>query len=439
MAPIGPPSSTALPPMGKLNHLTVSGNATIFQGSLANNNLLTTTTPRAEIIPATREIDFNAGAHIVDGRSHAEIDGGKISLFNDGQDGTIETTPGRPATILFPALHAAAVAGGAESSTINTTVVSQSVTMVRGDEHSTFTFDTNVHVTASDYDSTCGQLIVTTNNLPAAPGDDPLTAPAKFGQITELQEVNHVVVSQGAYQAFAASAEIFPQAKITPDPAAPAAPADQAYRLVQLHGDPTGVTGPIRPEVDVPLQQAVDLSSLTGGPANPAATNKNSPSGVPATIAKITSDDQWLMTNPVSSAPGAPAANVYYFIGHVNIDGGDFVATSDRMRAEGSPAKSGDGSKVAVERIIIEDQVVFKQRTADITANRAEIIPATNLMTLTGNAVAKDATKGKNTTGERIVYNLKTTEWHTDTPPGKPGEPVQRPTFTIQGGSVTRH
>ncbi len=440
VAPLGAPSSNPLPPMGQLNHLTVSGNATILQGSPGAANFLTTTTPRAEIIPSTREIDFNAGAHIVDGHSHAEIDGGRISLFNDGQNGTIETTPGRPATILFPSLRAAAAIGGADPSPVNTTVVSQSVTMVRGEEHSTFTFDTNVHVTASDYDSTCGQLVVTTNNVPAAPGDDPLTAPAKFGQITELQEINHVVVSQGAYQALAASAEIYPLAKVNPDAVAvaPAAPADQAYRLVQLHGDPRGITGPRRPEVDVPLQTAVDLSAPAAPPASPTAPKSGAPTTSANSPAKITSDEQWLMTNPVSAAPDTPAANTYYFNGNVHMDSDSFNATSDRMRAEGRSA-NGTDNKIAVERIIVEGHVTFVQGTTTITADRAEILPAKRTVTLTGNVIVKDPAKGRTSTSEHVVYNLDTHVIDTDSPPARPGEAVKRPTFTIEGGSAARH
>ncbi len=437
-AALGAVPPTTLPPMGKLSHLTVSGNATIFQGTKGTTNLLTTTTPRAEILPADREIDFNAGAHIVDGRSHAIIDGGRVSLLNNGQNGTIESTPGRPATIILPSLRTTAMIGGADTGPVNTTVVSESVTMQRGEERSMFTFDSNVHVTALDYDSTCGQLIVTTNNLPAGPGDDPLTAPAKFGQITELQEINHVVVRQGAYQALSASAEIFPQAKLAPDMAegatevAPSAAPAQAYRLVQLHGDPKGITGPFRPEVDVPLKQTVDLVAAEPGAGRPDGKAVNADA-----VARITSDEQWLMTNPVADSPDNPAGNTYYFLGNVRIDAEAFNATSDRMRAEGAPAKDGD--KIAVERIIIEDHVTFKQSSTEITASRAEILPGSHLVTLTGNVVVKDLVKGGSSTSEHVVYNMETRAVDTDTPPAKAGEPVKRPSFTIPGGSVTRH
>jgi hypothetical protein len=145
----------------------------------------------------------------------------------------------------------------------------------------------------------------------------------------------------------------------------------------------------------------------------------------------VTSDQQWLMTGP--------AGSTYYFEGNVQIDGGSFEASCDKMRAEGTPAKNADGSNAAgpvvLERVIAEDHVRIVQGTRISTANKAILLPREGKIDLTGNVVVVDSANG-GTRMENSDLELTKDAIVTIPTPGVPGRPLTRPTFSGRSSTM---
>jgi len=281
-------------------------------------------------------------------------------------------------------------------------------------------------VKASSLEMTSGQLDVDTDNLISSTDADP----AQRVQIVQLVAHDHVLVKQPGYTARAATAEVNPQAGITQNTtAAPSTAGGKDYRFVQLKGDPTGVTGPVRPEVEVPLT-TMDAGKIPTGLTSTAG----------AATAIITSDEQWLFTSPTT--------NTYVFSGHVLIDYGIFKATCDLMQVNCSQVKMPDAAapnstiqRLAVDNIIAEHNVRIVQGDHDqrvSTADRAVINPREGKAILSGNAVVVDNLKGSRLQNADIILTLTPGNLTEEAviPPGTPGQPLQRPTIILPDSAL---
>jgi len=425
---------TAPPEVGRLNHLTTKGNVKIDQDNR------TTTTQQADIDPVKGQILLTGSPHVLDTLSHATIDGNRLELSIDGRNALVTGVPGEPAKLVLASMPGVTDAFG---SNVPTTVIGDSVTMQRGDEYSNFTFTGRVHVTARDLETTCGELDAYTRNFapestPAGgtlaankPAADPLGAVDQMGEIQELIARNFVEITQrrtGArqndYQAHAARAEIYPEVQVASEASGPATNEVSQRRFVQLFGDPTGVEGPVRPEVEMPPMQAMGVvaSGTTGTPAP-----------VSGVSTKVTSDQQWLTTSSTGST--------YYFEGNVQIDGGTFQASCDKMQAEGAPAKSATGSgpagPVVLEQVIAEGSVRITQGTRVSTAGKALILPHEGRVELSENALVVDSANG----GSRLENaNLEISQGEVAAVsiPGVPGQPLVRPTLVLPSNAFDK-
>ncbi len=411
-----------VPQLGKLNHLAVTGGVTLFQTNLK------ATTPQAEILPADDTIFLSGGAQVVDTLSNATIDANTIKLSTDGKRATVQGAEDKPAHLLLPSLPLGENGG----QNIATDVLSKNVVMERGPEYSNFTFSGNVEVNASSLKMTSGQLDATTLNTQSPAESDP----TKRVQIARLFAHDHVLITQPGFKARAASAEVNPQAGFSQNPAnGSSTGAGKDYRLVQLHGDPTGATGPVRPEVEVPLQDM-----------NPGMVPGDKAAGPTATTAKITSDEQWLFTSPTT--------NTYVFMDNVAIDVGNpagriFMGTCERMQVNctqvqtPSPAAPNSGAtRLAVDNIVAERNVRIvqgDQGQSVSTADRAVIMPREDKAVLSGNAVVVDNAKGSRLQNADITLmfsNGQLSEGIDPAAPAAPGQPIQRPTFSLPASAL---
>lgn len=407
-------SDNAAPQLGKLNHLALSDGVVIEQANLK------ATTPKAEILPDDEAILLSGGPHVVDTLSNATINGDTIKLTTDGRHADIKGRPSQPAQLILPTLPL-----GDTAANIETTILSNAVTMERGLEFSNFTFSGNVQVNASSLEMTSGQLDVFTSNVRPEPGADTVSDPTKRVQIVQLLARNHVVVTQPGFKALAAEAEVNPQVgnpKFATSP--PAANDTKAYRMLQLRGDPQGVNGPKRPEVDVPLKSQ-----------NPvASTGAYDPSALAAT-AKITSDEQWLFTSQT--------VNNYMFMGNVTIDGGSFVATCDRMLVNCLPANTtaAPGASIpslTVDNIVAESHVRLVQGDKGqrvSIADKAIITPREDKAVLTGNVVVVDNATGRMQNADLTIV-LHDGKPVVTTSASNPGDPLKRPTIILPSSAL---
>jgi lipopolysaccharide export system protein LptA len=403
--------------LGKLNHLAMTGNVTIWQDGL------TTTTPRAEILPAQNEILLSGGPQVVDTQSSAVMNGDRITISRDGQSASVRGSAEHPAKLHLPTMPGL---GGVLGPSVDTTVTSDQVDVQRLTDKSIFTFQGNVAATASDLGLTCRTLEVDTNNAPPQPGVDPLSPDAQFDKIQKLVASDHVEITQNDYHAHAATAVIFPRASVTGEQADAGATTEaKSYRAVQLSGDPQGVTGPLRPEVELPPLQGVTLGAT---PTGNLTVNPNT------TPTKITSDKQWLLSSPTD--------NTYYFEDNVQIDAGILQATCDKMRAFGSPSPEANpatpgAAKLTLERILADGQMRIVQDTTVSTADHAEILPNHKppIATLSGNVVVVDSTRHTNLKNADVIIHLDTHQAEAVTPPAQPGQKAQRPTFEMETGA----
>ncbi len=422
--PAAPPPSgklalttdNATPQLGKLNHLALSNGVVIEQANLK------ATTPKAEILPEEQAILLSGGPHVVDTLSNAIINADSIKLTTDGRHADVLGAPGRPAQLVLPTLPL-----GETSANIETTILSNSVTMERGLEFSNFTFSDNVLVHASSLEMTSGQLDVFTSNVRTEPGADALNDPTKRVQIVQLVARNQVVITQPGFKALAAEAEVNPQVG-NPKFAAGTSPDGEAkaYRMLQLRGDPTGVHGPQRPEVDVPLQSQSTVAMAGAATAAPTAT-----------MAKITSDEQWLFTSP--------SVNNYMFMGNVAIDGGSFTATCDRMLVNCVPAKATDESaatgsirSLTVDNIVAESHVRLVQGDKSqrvSTADKALILPREDKAMLTGNVMVVDNETGRMQNAD-ITITLHDGKPVVTTTASTPNDPLKRPTIILPASAL---
>ncbi len=399
------------PNLGKLNHLAVSDGVTILQSNLK------ATTLKAEILPDDQSILLSGGSHVADTLSNATIDAETIKLSSDGDHAEIHGGANQPAQLILPSLPL-----GESAANIATTILSNTAIMNRGDKNSTFAFSDHVQVKASSLEITSGNLDVLTNNAPGAATD-----PTQHVQIIQLKARDHVLVTQPGFKASAAQADVNPQVA-NPKVAGAEAPAanDQTYRMLQLSGDPAGVLGPVRPEVEVPMQNL----NLGGTPGAGSTTAK--PASANGT-AKITSDEQWLFTSPDT--------NNYVFMGNVSIDGGTFTATCDRMLVNCLPPKaSGTTTTAPLTRLVVDDivsegHVRLVQGSRISTGDRAVMTPRERKFVLSGNVLVLD-----NATGRRMDYADIVIQG--DQPPqavphpGAPGQAIQRPSITIPLSSL---
>jgi lipopolysaccharide export system protein LptA len=407
-----PATAEAMPQVGKLNHLAVNGNVTIRQTGLI------TTTPQAEILPAQNQILLSDGPHVVDTQSSAVMDGERITISLDGQSALVTGSVAHPTKLHLPTMPGL---GGVLGPNVETTVASDQVKVLRYPDYSLFTFFGGVNATASDLELTCKTLDVYTNNAPPAAGADPLSPSAQFDKIQKLVARDQVDITQRDYHAHAARAEIYPRANLAGDATSDAA---TPYRSVQLFGDPTGVGGPVRPEVELPPMQGVSLSATPSGRLS--ATANTAP-----TI--VTSDEQWLLSSP--------AGNTYYFDGNVHIDAGILRATCDKMSAIGASAPSADPAKpgkapMTLDRILADGEVWIVQGTTISTAGHAEILPAEHIATLSDNAMVADSTRNMNLKDANIVIHLDTHRAEAVRPPPTPGATATRPTITLPAGAI---
>jgi len=411
-------AAAAVPQVGRLNHVMTNGSVKIEQFNR------TTTTQQAEIFPAEGKILLAGAPHMVDSLSHATIDGKKIELSTDGRKALVTGEPGEPAKLVLASLPGLTDTFG---SNVPTTVVGDSMTMLREEDNSNFTFQGRVHITARDLEATCGILDAYTHNSPVAPAST--NAPAADMQLGEVQKLvarNFVEItqrranaSQSDYVAHAARAEIYPQAAMFDDASDTPDKAPPQRRFVELFGDPTGAEGPVRPEVEVPPMQ--DLNVTVDGPS-PKPSTASGPT-------RITSDNQWLITGPTGS--------IYYFEDNVRIDGGSFQATCDRMRAEGSAPQNADSTKpagpVVLERVIAESNVRITQGTQVSTAGKALILPHEQKVELSENATVVDSATGRRM--ENANIELSKGEVSATSASAVPEKPLTRLHFTLPPGT----
>ncbi len=405
-----------VPQVGRLNHLATNGGVTIEQFNR------TTTTQQAEILPGKGEILLTGAPHVLDTLSHTTIDGNRLELSTDGRKAVVTGVAGQPARIILASLPGISDTTGTN---LPTTVVGDTVTMERGDEYSNFTFAGRVHVSARDLEATCDTLDAYTHNLASAssPTVDALETTGQLGEIQELIARGFVEITQrranagqSDYRAHAARAEIYPQVGVNDEASGPAEAAAPQRRSVELFGDPDGVQGPVRPEVEMPPMQNLGIVPVGSSTAT-----------APAVIAPtlITSDQQWLITGP--------AGSTYYFEGNVQIDGGSFEGSCDKMRAQGTPAKNADGSNatgpVILERVIAEDHVRITQGTRVSTAGKAVLLPHEGKVELSENAVVVNSADGSRL--ENADLELTKGEVVAVPAPAASGQPIVRPTIIL--------
>jgi lipopolysaccharide export system protein LptA len=414
--------------MGKLNHLMMRGDVVIHQPGRV------TTTDQADISPPTGEVVLTGSPRVEDAVNKAVITGSKIILLTDVASALVDGTGGIPATLTLPALPGLAAEGskpGAE-----TRVTSDKLAMQRGDAASHFLFTGNVKVTGQDMETTCEQLEAFTRNSGPA-GTSALTGPGEVGEVMRLLARGHVVIHQRDYEAHAATAEIFPRADVVQD----GATASQPHRYVELHGDPAGILGPVRPLVILPPMGDLGWDESTEG--NPSTSSGQASTGnitgnttaSPAPAANstptvITSDEQELLTSP--------AGNQYWFEGNVEIDGA-LKATCDKMEVLATPAHAAGNTTVAtatpesgaIDRILAEGHVVITQGTRRATAGQAEITPGAGEVVLTENPLVVDSADGTQAIGARMVLKRGERKAFIEGPEATPGQPAQRPTLIL--------
>jgi lipopolysaccharide export system protein LptA len=426
--------ATSASPVGQLTHLAASGDVIIYQLNRV------TTADKAEISPPDGEITLSGSPQVLETLNNATITGNQIKLFTDLQRSTDTTraevwgVPGHLADVVLPSLPGL---GEISKTQTKTHITSDSVTMLRDGNISNYTFTGNVHILASDLDTTCDLLEARSLNqvTPAGSGDDPVLGVGQVGEIVRLVASGNVVISQRDYHAKAASAEIYPQTKVADD-STDAPDATALRRSVELFGDPSGKQGPKRPTVVLPAQSLHDL-----GWDNPVAGAQSAPSQP----IEITSDQQQLFTSP--------AGDIYWFKGNVTADGGDdFRATCDEMKVLASPEGNTTGanppaaaSSATIQKIIADGNVTITQKISDstrvATADTAQIIPAApgqsdGKVMLSGHAVVEDKATGSHTENSNIELHQGDRTAYMTGVPATPGKPATRPSFTLPAINV---
>lgn len=424
-APIGNLTTANNGAIGRLNDLLAQGGVVIRQPGRV------TTTDQAEILPATGEVALTGNPRVEDTSNRAVITGNRILLLTDTQRALVTGSADHPAELTLPAFPV--LGADASAPRTETHVVSDTLAMYRGPETSRFVFHGRVRVTAQDMQTTCATLEALTRNAPAATAGaaNPTAGAGEVGEIVRLLAQDQVVIRERDYEARAASAEIFPRADVENDSGATDATTGTAHRFVQLHGDPEGLTGPVRPEVILP--PLGNMGWETPSPADETVASSNQP-----TI--ITSDEQELFTGP--------GGNQYWFKGNVNIDGGDLHATCDEMQAlTGAAATSGNsttgpsnttspnppaaGAPASVERIVAQGNVRIVQATRIATAGRAEILPGPGTVTLSEEPRVTDSAEGSSAEGAELVLRRgQRTAYIEGAPPGS-SMPTERPTVIL--------
>jgi len=415
--------------VGRLNHLLAVGNVVIHQPGRV------TTTQQAEIFPPTGEVVLTGSPRVEDAVNQAVITGNKIELLTNAQLAQVTGSADQPASLTLPALPG--LETGPSKPGAETRVTSDQLNMERGTEASHFTFTGQVRVTGQDMETTCTTLEAFTRNASPATAPGPASALGGGGDVGEVIRMlakGQVVIHQRDYEAHAAMADIYPRADVAEDQAG-GTTVSQPRRYVELFGDPTGATGPVRPTVVLPPMG--DLGWGTEEKGNTTATGNLSTSSGQATSAAraptiITSDQQQLFTSP--------AGNQYWFDGNVHIDGGEMNATCEHMHVFAAPQKSGQGTgntttsgPAGIETIVCTDQVRVVQGTRTATAGEAEIFPDTGEVVLTQQPLVVDSANGTQATGDRLVLKRGEREAFVEGAPATATTPATRPTVIIPG------
>jgi lipopolysaccharide export system protein LptA len=158
-------------------------------------------------------------------------------------------------------------------------------------------------------------------------------------------------------------------------------------------------------------------------PANTAATVE------PAKPTVITSDKQELFTSP--------NGNVYWFTGHVKIEGGSLQGVCDNMKVEASPQQAaGTGaasaaSPSAIKSIVAAGFVRITQGTRVATAGQAKILPSEGKIILTDHPTVDDGGNGAHADGGVIELDRNDRDAHVSGAPGAPDSPPVRPRFSL--------
>jgi lipopolysaccharide export system protein LptA len=405
--------------VGRLNHLLAVGNVVIHQPGRV------TTTQQAEIFPPTGEVVLTGSPRVEDAVNQAVITGNKIVLLTNAQLAQVTGSTDQPASLTLPALPG--LEAGPSQPGAQTRVTSDQLNMERGTDASHFVFTGHVHVTGQDMETTCTTLEVFTLNASPSKAPGPASAlggGGDVGQVIRMLAKGQVVIHQRDYEAHAAVADIYPRADVAEDVAG-GTTVSQPHRFVELFGDPTGATGPVRPTVVLP-----PMGNLGWGTDEKGNTTTAGNSTAASAPTVITSDQQQLFTSP--------AGNQYWFDGNVQIDGGEMQATCEHMHVLAAPPKSSPGAgntttggPAGIEKIVCTDQVRVVQGTRTATAGEAEIFPDTGDVVLTQQPLVVDSANGTQASGDRLVLKRGQREAFVEGAPATATAPATRPTAIL--------
>jgi lipopolysaccharide export system protein LptA len=451
-APVANSPAAGAPSVGKLTHLLASGAVVVHQLDPVTKNDRVTTADQAEIFPKDNTVVLTGHPHIDD--SKADISGERIILITNNKAATPQQAATKderafvagsattPATLILPPPRPAA---GAPPPPANagTRITSQTISMSRGNETTLFKFTGGVQVNAQDMNSTSDLLEANALNAatPSTPGR--AAGPGQIGGIVSMVATGHVLISQEAFQARGAMAQIVPEAELYADTGEGSTPTIRKIHSVTLRGDPSGATGPLRPIVTLPPLGDLGWDLPMGNVAKPVAPV--APPAVPSNTT-IISDEQQLLTTPSGN-------NTYLFKGHVQIVSSSMNGTCDEMtanaRPDPSPAPGSVSGSSSIDYIVATGNVRFAQGTRIATGGKAEIFVGNGTVILSDHPLLLDSADGSRAgdVGQRLVFDRGAQRARVEvdptmsppsasSTPGQPAKPAPRNTIFLPRNAI---